>query len=175
MSRRGWSQLSSLSMSIACRSFNIVCSVFGLASLLPLFCAVALAIKWDDGGPIFYSQERLGLQGKSFRLLKFRSMIIGAERSGCLTRSQDCRLTRPGRILRKYKLDELPQLWNVLRGEMQLVGPRPEVEKYVKLFPQQYASLLQDPPGITDPASLAYRSEGELLSSQDVEQQYISH
>src|SRR5258708_2396450 len=109
------------------RGFDVACAVAGLVLLAPLFAAIALAIKLDDGGAVFYRQTRIGRRLRQFTLYKFRSMVPGAERSGLLTAPQDARLTRVGRHLRSLKLDELPQLFNVLNGEMQLVGPRPEV------------------------------------------------
>lgn len=142
--------------------------------LSPLFAVAALAIRREDGGPVFYAQPRVGQRFRTFRVLKFRSMVPNADRSGLLTAPADSRITRAGRVLRKYKLDELPQLWNVLRGDMQLVGPRPEVERYVLSYPEPFAVLLQEPPGITDPASLAYRREEELFRAGEIEQQYLS-
>ncbi len=155
------------------RVFDFLCALVGLAGLSPLFLLIAVAIKLDDGGPVFFSQNRIGRAFRPFRIWKFRSMIPGADRGGLLTASADSRLTTVGRRLRRYKLDELPQLFNVLAGDMQLVGARPEVERYVQLFRLQYAVLLQDRPGITDPASLAYRHEDQILSAEKIEQQYI--
>jgi len=145
-----------------------------LLLLSPLFLLAALAVKWDDGGPVLYAQDRVGKNFRSFRLLKFRSMAPGSERSGVLTAPSDSRITRVGRVLRKYKLDELPQLWNVLQGDMQLVGPRPEVARYVERFRERYAILLRQPPGITDPASLAYRHEEQCFQAGAIEQQYLA-
>jgi lipopolysaccharide/colanic/teichoic acid biosynthesis glycosyltransferase len=130
-----------------------------------------LAVKCEDGGPVFYSQFRVGRGFHPFRLLKFRSMIVNADKAGLLTQPADARLTRVGQFLRKYKLDELPQLWNVLKGDMQLVGPRPEVARYVELFYEQYSPLLNESPGITDPASLAYRREESCFLPGDIDQQ----
>jgi lipopolysaccharide/colanic/teichoic acid biosynthesis glycosyltransferase len=155
------------------RVFNAVAALAGLVALSPLFALVALAIKCDDRGPVFYSQPRMGRGFRTFRLLKFRSMIEHSERDGLLTGPCDSRVTRAGRILRRYKLDELPQLWNVLTGDMQLVGARPEVEAYVRMFPEEYGVLLREPPGITDPASLAYRHEERLFVPGEVEKQYV--
>jgi lipopolysaccharide/colanic/teichoic acid biosynthesis glycosyltransferase len=161
-------------MTRLCRTFNLVCSISGLLALSPLLTLIALAIKCDDRGPVFYLQRRVGKEFKPFHLVKFRSMSVGADRAGLLTASSDPRVTRSGRILRRYKLDELPQLWNVVRGEMQLVGPRPEVENYVCQFQDQYAVLLSEAPGITDPASLAYRREETMFVSGQIEHQYVS-
>ena len=161
-------------MTRLCRVFNIVCSVSGLLALSPLLALIAFAIKWDDAGPVFYWQDRVGRDFKPFKLDKFRSMTIGADHAGLLTAPADTRVTRCGHFLRRYKLDELPQLWNVFRGEMQLVGPRPEVGCYVCQFQDQYAVLLNEPPGITDPASLAYRREEQLFTTSEMERQYVS-
>jgi lipopolysaccharide/colanic/teichoic acid biosynthesis glycosyltransferase len=155
------------------RSFDVTCAAAGLFFLSPLFCAIAIAIKLDDGGPVFYAQERIGKGFQPFRVYKFRTMVTGADRHGSLSASEDSRLTRTGRLLRRYKLDEFPQLFNVLRGNMQLVGPRPEVEQYVQMFRPQYAVILQNRPGITDPASLAYRHESRMLDPNRIEQQYL--
>lgn len=156
------------------RLFGFLCAIVGLALLSPLFCVIALAIKLDDGGPVFYFQVRIGRHFRQFRLCKFRSMVAGADRAGLLTAPGDSRLTRIGRWLRRYKLDELPQLFNVLTGDMQLVGARPEVERYVQMFRAQYAVILEDHPGITDPASLAFRREDQILSPHRMEQQYAA-
>jgi len=162
-------------MPAACRIFNTICAATGLIVLSPIFMAAAWAIKYDDGGPVFYAQTRIGRDFRQFRLLKFRSMVVNADRAGLLTAACDSRTTRTGRWLRKYKIDELPQLWNVFKGEMQLVGPRPEVAYYVEKFREQYAALLTDAPGITDPASLIYRHEEALFPADtELETQYLS-
>lgn len=155
------------------RAFDALCAGLALLFLSPLLCLIAAAIKLDDGGAVFYRQERVGEGFRHFQICKFRSMVPASERSGLLTIAGDSRLTRIGPWLRRYKLDELPQLFNVLKGEMQLVGARPEVERYVEMFRPQYALILQDRPGITDPASLAYRREDQILSVGHIEQQYI--
>lgn len=155
------------------RVFDRLCAAAGLLVLSPLFALIAAAIKFDDGGPVFYLHERVGTNFRHFRVCKFRSMVLGADRHGSLTAPEDLRLTRIGRLLRRYKLDELPQLFNVLTGDMQLVGVRPEVDRYVQMFSPQYAVLLQDRPGITDPATLAYRHEDQILSASRIEQQYV--
>ena len=156
------------------RTFNFVCAALGLLVLLPLLTVIALLVKYHDGGPVFYAQPRVGKGFRLFRVLKFRSMVVNADQEGLLTAPADHRLTRVGRLLRKHKLDELPQLWNVLTGEMQLVGVRPEVEPYVAMFREQYALLLNQPPGITDPATLVYRREETLFIAERMEQQYVS-
>lgn len=155
------------------RVFDVACAAAGLFFLSPLFGAIAIAIKFDDGGPVFYAQDRVGKNFRLFRVCKFRSMVAGADRGGLLTAPGDSRLTRMGRVLRRFKLDELPQLFNVVRGDMQLVGARPEVERYVAMFRPQYAVILQDRPGITDTATLAYRREDQILSATRMEQQYV--
>jgi len=158
------------------RSMDIAASTAGLILLMPLFVAVAVAIRCDSRGPVFFLQQRVGRGGRPFRLVKFRTMVPNAPAlGGSLTAShQDPRITRVGHFLRKTKIDELPQLINVLRGEMSLVGPRPEVSKYVELFPADYEYLLKVRPGITDLASLTYRDEAALLeTSSDPEQEYI--
>jgi len=156
------------------RLFDILCATVGLFLLSPLFLLVALAIKVEDGGTVFYLQPRIGLGFRRFRLLKFRSMVSGADSQGSITAANDARVTAVGRFIRRYKLDELPQLINVLKGDMSLVGSRPEVERYVEMFRAEYAELLQDRPGITDPASITFRDEAKELTSGDVEQDYIS-
>ena len=158
------------------RSIDIVASTAGLVMLMPLLIAVAVAIRCDSRGPVFFLQERVGRGGRPFRLLKFRTMFDGASTlGGSLTTSHDDpRITRVGRFLRKTKIDELPQLINVLKGEMSLVGPRPELRKYVEMFPGDYEYLLTVRPGITDFASLAYRDEAALLSTSETpEPEYV--
>ena len=156
------------------RVFDIACAGIGLILLSPMFVVIAALIMLDDGGPILYRQPRIGRRFQPFQVFKFRSMTRGADRKGLLTACGDARVTRVGRRLRPYKLDELPQLINVLKGEMQLVGSRPEVECYVERFHAQYAVLLQERPGITDPATLAYRHEDQILSGDGIEEQYLA-
>lgn len=155
-------------------AFDRFCALVGLAILAPLFVFIALAIKLDEGGPIFYSHSRVGKGFGKFRLLKFRTMITNSMSGSPLTGPEDPRITRVGKFLRQYKLDELPQLVNVLKGEMQLVGTRPQHERYVKHFPREYEVLLQVPPGITDLASLCFRNETEMLQEGSFEEQYIA-
>jgi len=155
------------------RLFDSLCALGALIFFAPLFGMIAVAIKLDDGGAVFFAQNRVGKNFRQFRLYKFRSMPEGTACEKALTAPQDRRITRIGRLLRKYKLDELPQLFNVLRGDMRLVGPRPEVERYVQMFRSQYAVILQNRPGITDPASLAFRHEDRILSGERLEQQYV--
>jgi lipopolysaccharide/colanic/teichoic acid biosynthesis glycosyltransferase len=157
------------------RIFDIVCSFFGLAVLaLPLLCMAAL-IKLHDGGSVFYRGARIGRGGRSFRILKFRTMVANAERiGGPSTADGDVRVTGIGRFLRKYKLDELPQLLNVLLGQMSLVGPRPEVPEYVAMFTDDEKAILTVRPGITDWASIWNHDEGSLLAGfADPEKAYL--
>ena len=157
------------------RLLDLAASAAGLLALAPLILAIAAAIKADDGGPVFFRQERVGRGGKPFRIWKFRTMVVDAERRGrSLTVGADPRITRVGDVLRRYKLDELPQLWNVLVGEMGLVGPRPEVPRYVALYDEAQRAILALRPGITDMASIKYRHEAEVLSrSPDPERTYV--
>lgn len=157
------------------RAVEVIGAGIGLILLSPVLVICALAIRLEDRGPMFYSQLRVGRDFHEFRLLKFRSMNPGAERKGLLTSPNDARVTRVGRLLRKYKLDELPQLFNVVRGDMQIVGSRPEVRKYVEHFPNEYAVLLRDRPGITDPASILFRNEEKAFSKGDFEKQYVAN
>lgn len=155
------------------RIFDVVCAAVGLLLLSPVLCLVAIAIKCDDGGSVFYLQDRVGRNFRAFRLCKFRSMVAKADRASLITAPADARVTRLGRVLRRYKVDELPQLFNILKGDMQLVGARPEVARYVQMFRADYAVLLRDRPGLTDPASLAYRHEEKMLAADRIEQQYV--
>jgi lipopolysaccharide/colanic/teichoic acid biosynthesis glycosyltransferase len=157
------------------RLFDAFFSAVGIIVLSPVFLLIALAVKLSDGGPVFYRQTRIGQHGIPFRIWKFRTMVPNAEQSGPpVTGSGDSRVTRVGRFLRRAKLDELPQLWNVLCGEMSLVGPRPEVPRYVEYYTFEQRGILQYKPGITDLASLHFRDEESLLKScDDTEQFYI--
>ena len=157
------------------RLFDIIFSFLGLIILSPLLILVALWIKIDSKGSVLYRQIRVGLHGIDFGLLKFRSMQINADKAGLLTvGGRDNRITNAGYYLRKYKIDELPQLFNVLAGDMSLVGPRPEVRKYVNLYNELQKKVLLVKPGITDMASIAYKKENELLAkSSDPEKTYI--
>jgi lipopolysaccharide/colanic/teichoic acid biosynthesis glycosyltransferase len=157
------------------RAFDTVCAAAGLILLSPVFAVIALAIKLKGGpGPVFYLQPRVGKDGREFHLIKFRSMVTGTDRHAALTVAEDPRVTRVGHFLRQHKLDELPQLINVVKGDMRLVGPRPEMKRYVDSFPIEYMVLLQEPPGITDPASLAFREESRMLNEENLEAHYLS-
>lgn len=150
------------------RMLDVLGSAIGLLLLLPLFAAVAVLIKLDSPGPVFFRQERVGRDGRPFRIYKFRSMVAGAERAGtALTVRADPRITRLGTFLRKSKLDELPQLINVLAGDMSIVGPRPEVPHFMEFYaPSQRAIIIAMRPGITDYAAIQFRDEGSLLDGQ---------
>lgn len=150
-------------------------SFCGLIALSPLFLVVAAMVKLDSSGPVFFLQERMGKGFHPFWIYKFRTMVQDApKRGGALTRSGDPRITRVGKLLRRTKIDELPQLINVLKGDMSLVGPRPEVRRYVDLFPAQYRTILTVRPGITDPASLKYRDESAILATAlNPEEMYV--
>lgn len=157
------------------RVCDIVFSFFGLLFLSPLFLIIALWIIIDNPGPVFYHQQRVGKDGKDFGLLKFRSMRVGADKMSLITiGDRDPRVTRAGYYIRKYKIDELPQLWNVLTGDMSLVGPRPEVRRYVDLYTDEQRKVLSVRPGITDYASIEYIDENRLLAqSTDPDKTYI--
>lgn len=156
------------------RSLDIVTSLAGLTLLSPLFLLVAVAIKLDSAGPVFYRAVRVGREGRPFRVYKFRSMVKDADRGGPgITTADDERITKLGRLLRRTKVDELPQLINVFRGDMSLVGPRPEDPRYVALYTREQRQVLAVRPGITGPASVRYRHEEESLNGPDWEQVYI--
>lgn len=159
------------------RLFDIVLSGIGLAICLPFFIIIGALIKWNSNGPVFFRQERIGKNFRPFWIYKFRSMVQDAPQKGALISVEhDPRITRIGRMLRKTKIDELPQLINVLKGDMSLVGPRPEVPAYVQCFREDYEEILQVHPGITDLASLKYRDEAALLAkSLNPEQEYVEH
>lgn len=157
------------------RLCDVIFSLLGLLLLSPLFIIVALWIVIDNPGPVFYRQQRVGLNGKDFGLWKFRSMRVGSDKAGLITVGErDNRITRAGYYIRKYKLDELPQLINVLAGDMSLVGPRPEVRKYVDLYTPEQRNVLSVRPGITDYASIEYIDENRLLAqSADPDKTYV--
>jgi lipopolysaccharide/colanic/teichoic acid biosynthesis glycosyltransferase len=159
------------------RSIDLFVSCLGMLLLSPFFVVIAVAIKLDSSGSVFFRQERIGYRLQKFFIYKFRTMVADAPQRGMpLTASGDSRITRFGKILRKSKIDEIPQLINVLRGEMTLVGPRPEVPRYVNLFRQDYEEILRIRPGITDLASLKYRNESDMLRlAADPEKEYIAH
>ena len=157
------------------RLFDIFASGLGLLFLSPLFLVLAIWIKLDSPGPVFYRQVRVGRHNKDFRIYKFRSMKVGADKQGLITvGGHDPRITRSGYFIRKYKLDEFPQLINVFIGDMSLVGPRPEVRKYVDMYTPEQMHVLDVRPGVTSLASIRYRNENELLDkAEDPDQFYI--
>jgi lipopolysaccharide/colanic/teichoic acid biosynthesis glycosyltransferase len=156
------------------RLVDLIFATVGLIVLSPLMAAIALVIKLGDGGPVFFSQERVGQFGVPFRMYKFRTMVVNGEKLGIpLTTRNDPRITHVGRWLRRTKLDELPQLWNVVKGDMSLVGPRPEVPRYVALYTADQRQVLEVPPGITDPASLQFFDEARCLGTANPEIAYV--
>lgn len=157
------------------RAFDLCASAAGLAVLAPLFAACAIAIKLDSPGPVLFRQQRVGRYGKLFTIHKFRTMVNADAKGAQVTHSGDPRITRVGRVLRNTKIDELPQLLDVLIGNMSLVGPRPEVPRYVELYPAEFkATVLSVRPGITDPASIEFRDEEKILASaEDPERYYV--
>ena len=157
------------------RFFDIVFSFFGLLILLPILLIIAIGIKLESKGPVFYRQTRVGRHNQNFKIFKFRTMFVGSDNKGLLTLGDnDNRVTKIGYYLRKYKLDELPQLINVLIGNMSFVGPRPEVRKYVDYYSEDDLQIFKIKPGITDYASIAFRNEAELLKvATDPEKLYV--
>ena len=157
------------------RAFDIIASGLGLIVLSPLFIVLAIWIKLDSKGPVFYRQVRVGYKNKDFRIFKFRSMRVGADKGSLVTiGGHDPRVTRSGYFIRKFKFDELPQLINVFLGDMSLVGPRPEVRHYVDYWTPEQMHVLDVRPGITDPASIKFRNENELMEkAEDPEKYYI--
>lgn len=157
------------------RIIDIIVAVLGLLMLAPVLIVTSFLIKCSSPGPVLFKQERMGLNGKSFIIIKFRTMVVGTEKSGRqITVYNDPGITKLGKYLRKYKIDELPQLYNVLIGEMSLVGPRPEVRRYVDMYSEKQLEVLAVKPGITDYASIEFRNENEILALTDnPEQVYL--
>jgi len=157
------------------RLFDVISAMIGLAVLSPILGIIGLLIKLEDDGPVFYRGERVGRGGKMFKIYKFRTLVIDAERlGGSSTADDDPRITKIGRRLRKYKLDELPQLINVLKGEMSIVGPRPEIKCYTDLYTEEERAILSVRPGITDWASIWNPDEGAILAgSEDPDRVYM--
>jgi lipopolysaccharide/colanic/teichoic acid biosynthesis glycosyltransferase len=157
------------------RFFDVLISGFGLIFLSPVLLVIYLCIRWESKGGGFYTQERIGKNGVPFKLYKFRSMRQGADKGSLITIGErDPRITNTGYFLRLYKLDELPQLWNVFKGDMSLVGPRPEVEKYTRLYTEEQKKVLSVRPGITDWASIKYLDENRILGeASDPDKAYI--
>lgn len=160
---------------VAKRIFDIVLSFIGLLVISPLLVVLALFVATESKGGIFYKQIRVGRDNKDFKLFKFRTMYVGSDKKGLLTvGNKDSRITKSGYVLRKYKLDELPQLINVLVGDMSFVGPRPEVRKYVDLYTETQMKVLSVRPGITDAASIKYADENAILAQfENPEKAYI--
>lgn len=151
------------------RLFDILVSLTGLIVLSPIFLLIAIAIKMESSGPVFYRGWRVGLQGKPFQIYKFRSMVQDADKTGVTSTSgTDSRVTRMGNVIRKFKLDEFSQLINVLIGDMSLVGPRPEVQKFVDLYTEEEKAILTLRPGITDWASIRFHNEGEIIEASGI-------
>ena len=157
------------------RAFDIVATVIGGLILLPIILIISVWIKLSSKGPLFYTQTRVGQDFKPFKLYKFRSMVINADQIGpSVTSGDDPRITKVGRVIRRTKIDELPQLLNVLKGDMSLVGPRPEVQKFVDMKKEEYQKVLSVKPGITDNAAIEYRDEETIMEQYaDKEQAYI--
>jgi len=156
------------------RFVDVLAATAGLLVLSPLLLVISLFVKLHDGGPIFYGSERVGKGGKLFFIHKFRSMVQNADKMGFgVTTKEDKRVTPIGRILRRYKLDELPQLLNVVKGEMSLVGARPEDPRFVAQYTSEQRRILEYRPGITSPASLKFKNEEELLTGEDAEKLYV--
>ena len=150
------------------RLFDILLSLTSLVILLPVFIFIAIWIILDSRGGAFYKQSRVGRYNRDFNLIKFRTMFVNSDQLGLLTiGAKDKRITRAGKFLRKYKLDEFPQLWNILTGEMSFIGPRPEVRKYVELYTPSQLNVLNARPGLTDYASMKYIEESKLLGESD--------
>lgn len=161
--------------SIVKRIFDFIAALVGVILLSPFLIIIAISIKVGSKGPVLFLQQRVGINGKIFNIYKFRTMIVDAEKVGKqITVGKDTRITGVGAFLRKYKLDELPQLFNVLKGDMSLVGPRPEVPRYVNLYSEKQKEVLSVRPGITDYASLRYKDENDILGEVDnPEKHYI--
>ena len=156
------------------RIFDITLSLFGLIILLPFMLIIAILIKIDSKGPVFFKQIRVTKNGKEFKIFKYRTMRVGSDKYSQITVGKDGRITKLGSFLRKYKLDEIPQLINVLIGDMSLVGPRPEVPKYVALYTDEQKEILKVRAGITDYASIEFSNENDLLAlEKDSEKAYI--
>ena len=156
------------------RIFDITLSLFGLIILLPFMLIIAILIKLDSKGPVFFKQIRVTKNGREFKIFKYRTMRVGSDKYSQITVGKDNRITKIGAFLRKYKLDEIPQLINVLIGDMSLVGPRPEVPKYVALYTDEQKEILKVRAGITDYASIEFSDENDLLASEeDPEKAYI--
>jgi lipopolysaccharide/colanic/teichoic acid biosynthesis glycosyltransferase len=150
------------------RIFDIFFSSFGILALLPLFLLISILIKITSKGPVFFVQKRVGKNGKLFNLYKFRTMFLNAEKMGAsITSKDDKRITKIGFFLRKYKIDEFPQLFNVLKGDISFVGPRPELQKFVEYYKNDYEEILKIKPGITDYAAIKFSNENDLIRDKE--------
>lgn len=160
---------------MAKRLFDLMGSALALFMLSPLMLGIALLIKVSDRGPVLYRGKRIGLGGQSFFIYKFRTMVVGAEHMGFgpSTARNDPRVTRVGRVLRQYKLDELPQLMNIVKGDMSIVGPRPQVERFTRLYGEEEQIIFSVRPGLTDYASIKFINLGELLGDDNIEEKYL--
>ena len=156
------------------RGFDLIAALAGVAVLAPGLGLIALIIKLDSPGPVFYRGVRVGYRGKKLRIFKFRTMTVDAEKTGTTTSHDDPRITRVGRFLRRYKLDELPQLLNVVKGEMSLVGPRPEVEEHTSAYRDEEILILTVPPGITDYSSIRFVELGKELGSENAHEFFLT-
>ena len=158
------------------RIFDICASAVGITFIFPFFIIIVLLIKREDGGPVFYRGVRVGRYGHLFRIFKFCTMLVNAEKlAGPSTADDDSRITTFGKLLRKYKLDELPELFNVLTGDMSIVGPSPAVEKYVRAYPEDFSDILKIRPGLSDYASIKYRDEEVILASHHNPEEHYLH
>lgn len=158
------------------RLFDLVGSLLALFMLSPLMLGIACLIKISDRGPVLYRGKRIGLGGQFFFIYKFRTMVVGAENMGFgpSTARNDPRVTRVGRVLRQYKLDELPQLMNIVKGDMSIVGPRPQVERFTRLYGEEEQIIFSVRPGLTDYASIKFINLGELLGDDNIEEKYLT-
>lgn len=158
------------------RLFDLIVAAAGLGLLIPILLCIAFLVKADSSGPALFRGKRIGKNGKPFWIWKFRTMVVDAKTRGAgITTRNDWRITRAGKILRATKLDELPQLWNVLRGEMSLVGPRPEDPRYLEYYQPVHRMVLEHAPGMTSAASITFRHEEKILDGPDWEQTYIRY
>jgi len=160
---------------VAKRILDLIFSLLGLALFWDVLAALAVWVKLDSPGPVLYRGKRVGKDGRLFHIYKYRTMVVGAESQGpAVTYRDDPRITRAGMVLRRYKLDELPQIFNVIKGEMSWVGPRPEDPKYVALYNEEQRQVLSVEPGVTGPTQLKYRDEASTLSGEGVDEEYVT-
>jgi lipopolysaccharide/colanic/teichoic acid biosynthesis glycosyltransferase len=158
------------------RIFDVFISTLVVVLLLPLFAIIALIVSLTSGLPVFFFQERIGKDWKPFRIIKFRTMVKNADKMGPgITSAYDERITRTGRVLRKYKMDELPQFLNILKGDMSLIGPRPELLKYINYYKEDYSLILNIKPGITDYATIKFRYEEDFIAGNNKEEFYLKN